>query len=125
MSQEQTTNESKRAVAKKIFEEVNGFPAPEPTDFLQEVSLDHIFGEVWTRSTLTRKERRWITLTAIAMTGAQPAMDIHVRSALATGDISREEMAEFVAHFSHYAGFPLGSQIYTSFMRISSELDAA
>ena len=125
MSEQEKSDESKRATGKQVFEEVNGFPAPDPSDFLQEITLDHIFGEVWTRSGLTRKERRWITLTAIAMTGAQPAMDIHIRSALQGGDISREEMGEFVAHFSHYAGFPLGSQAYTAFMRIAAELDNA
>ena len=115
----------KRARAKAMFEEVNGFPAPDPPDFFQETTLDHIFGEVWTRSGLTKKERRWITLTTIAMTGAETAMGVHVRSALASGDITREEMAEFAAHFAHYAGFPIAAQLYQTIRRVAAELDAA
>ena len=118
-------DDERRRAARTIFEEVNGFPAPEPTDFFQQASLDHVFGEVWTRPGLTRKERRWITLTTIAMTGAQTALEVHVRSALASGDIQREEMAEFVAHFAHYAGFPIATAFYTTFMRIAAELDGA
>ena len=118
------SDDEKRARAKAIFEEVNGFPAPEPPDFFQETSLDHIFGEVWTRPGLTRKERRWITLTTIAMTGAETALTVHVRSALTSGDITREEMLEFAAHFAHYAGYPIATGLYTTIQRISAELDA-
>ena len=52
-------------------------------------------------------------------------MNVHVRSALVSGDISREEMSEFVAHFAHYAGFPIATQLYTTFMRVAGELDDA
>ena len=113
----------KRKRAKAMFREVNRFPASDPPDFFQETSLDHVFGDVWTRPGLTRKERRWITLTTVAMTGAQPAMDIHVRSALESGDITREEMGEFASHFAHYAGFPIATVFYTAFMRIAAEIE--
>ena len=117
--------DERRERAKAIFEEVNCFPAPEPTDFFTEATLDHVFGEVWTRPGLTRKERRWITLSAIAMTGAEMAMGVHIRSALTSGDITREEMREFVAHFAHYGGHPLAASFYTTFMRIAAELEGA
>ena len=118
-------DDAKRARAKEIFQEVNQFPAPDPTDFFQETSLDHIFGEVWTRPGLTRKERRWISLTTIAMTGADTAMEVHIRSALSSGDITEREMSEFVAHFAHYAGFPIATRFYTTFRRIAAERDEA
>ena len=119
------SDDARRARAKAMFEEVNGFTAPDPPDFFQETTLDHIFGDVWTRPGLTRKERRLITLTTIAMTGAATAMDVHVRSALQSGDITREEMGEFAAHFAHYAGFPIATQLYTTYQRIAAELDAS
>ena len=119
------SDDARRSRAKAMFEEVNGFPAPDPPDFFQETTLDHIFGDVWTRPGRTRKERRLITLTTIAMTGAATAMEVHVRSALQSGDLSREEMGEFAAHFAHYAGFPIATQLYTTFQRIAAELDAA
>jgi alkylhydroperoxidase/carboxymuconolactone decarboxylase family protein YurZ len=46
-------------------------------------------------------------------------------AALTSGDLSREEMGEFAAHFAHYAGFPIATQLYTTFQRIAAELDAA
>jgi 4-carboxymuconolactone decarboxylase len=116
---------NRRERAKAMFEEVNGFPAPtDPPDFFQQASLDQVFGEVWTRSGLTRKERRWITLTTIAMTGAETAMNVHIRSALGSGDITREELTEFCGHFAHYAGFPIATRFYHAFQRIVAEIDA-
>ena len=118
------SDETLRARGKRSFHEVNQFPAPEPSDFFQEVTVDHIFGDVWTRPGLTRKERRWITLTTIAMTGAQTAMDVHVRSALQSGDIAVDELREFAAHFAHYAGFPLAAGFYATLTRIAAEIGA-
>jgi 4-carboxymuconolactone decarboxylase len=40
------------------------------------------------------------------MTGAPVAMETHIGAALSTGDISLEEMQEFVVHFAAYAGHP-------------------
>lgn len=117
-------DETKRERARAIFEAVNGFapPEPDPTDFFQKTALDHVFGEVWSRPGLTRKERRWISLTTIAMTGAETALEVHVRAALESGDIRPAEMEEFVAHFAHYAGFPLAANLFTAFKRIAAEL---
>ena len=118
-------DDPKRRRAQALYEEINGFAAPEPTDFFQETALDHVFGEVWSRPGLTRKERRFITLTTVAMTGAEVAMDVHIRAALSSGDLSDEEMREFAAHFAHYAGFPIAARFYTAFQRIAAERDSS
>ena len=113
-----------RTRAKELWQEVNQFPAPEPADGFLEATLDQVFGRVWSRPGLTRKERRWITLTSIAALGATDALEVHVRSALQSGDITPEEMKEFALHFAHYAGWPLASQLYTTIIRIISEQQA-
>ena len=115
---------SERERARKIWEDVNQFPALEPSDDYVGMTLDHVFGEVWTRPGLTRKERRWITLTAIASAGVQGALEVHIRSALQSGDITRDEMLEFAIHFAHYAGWPLSSLLYTTATRIAGEVES-
>jgi 4-carboxymuconolactone decarboxylase len=45
------------------------------------------------------------------MAGQITAVQAHVRSAVDTGDISLEELAEFALHFAVYAGWPLGSLV--------------
>lgn len=111
-----------RARARELFEEVNGFPATPPADPYLETTLDHVFGRIWSRPGLTRKERRWITLTAIAAQGADLALEVHLRSALESGDISGEEMVEFALHFAHYAGWPASAQLYTTTRRLLGEI---
>jgi 4-carboxymuconolactone decarboxylase len=113
-----------RERARQKWEEVNRFPALEPADDYVGMTLDHVFGQVWTRPGLSRKERRWISLTAIACAGVQGALDVHVRSALQSGDITRDEMLEFSIHFAHYAGWPLSSQLYATATRIADELES-
>lgn len=91
------------------FADVNGFAIPDPEEHaspLVELTIDHVFSEVWNRPGLTRKERRWIAITSVAAAGAEMALKIHVQGALQSGDITIEELREFVAHFAVYQGFP-------------------
>jgi 4-carboxymuconolactone decarboxylase len=91
----------------ETFTEVTGLPAPNRgDDYVADVVIDQVFAELWTRPGLTRKERRWISITCACMTGAQIAMETHLGAALRTGDISFDELREFVVHFAAYAGHP-------------------
>jgi 4-carboxymuconolactone decarboxylase len=89
------------------FSEVTGMRAPNRgDDYVADVVIDQVFAEIWTRPGLTRKERRWIAITCACMTGAPFAMETHLGAALRTGDISLEELQEFVIMFAVYAGHP-------------------
>ena len=91
----------------EAFSQVTGMPAPERgDDYVADVVIDQVFAEIWTRPGLTRKERRWISITCACMTGAPVAMETHFGAALRTGDISIHELREFVIHFAAYAGHP-------------------
>jgi 4-carboxymuconolactone decarboxylase len=115
----------RRKRAERMFREVAMVDALPPTDAYLERTLDAVFGEIWTRPGLTRKERRWIALCCAACDGAPVARESHVRAALASGDVSRDEMLEFVLQFAHYAGWPRSSDLYATFQRVCAELDAA
>ncbi len=91
----------------EIFSEVTGLPAPSRgDDYVADVVIDQVFAEIWTRPGLTRKERRWISITCACMTGAPLAMETHFGAALRSGDMSVEELREFIIHFAAYAGHP-------------------
>ena len=100
--------QERRERGQRVFAEVNGFEIPvvPGNSPLAELTVDHVFGEIWTRPGLTRKERRWIALTSVAAASADQALKIHVAGALGSGDITIDEMREFVAHFAVYQGFP-------------------
>ena len=94
------------------FSAVTGWPAPNRgDDYLADVVVDQVFAELWTRPGLTRKERRWIAITCACMTGAPVAMEAHMGAALRTGEITVEELREFVLHFAAYAGYPRATAV--------------
>jgi len=119
-------DDTRRQAGRAMFEEVNGFPAPESDLPLIEMTVDHVFGEVWTRPGLTRKERRWIAITAVASAGAETALRVHVGTALGSGDVTIDEMREAVAHFAVYQGYPravlLNSVVEETWARMQADV---
>ena len=72
---------------------------------LYEMSVGHLFGDVWARKGLSLRERQLVTLAAnIAM--ARPTGNYsHYRSAQHIG-ITQQEICEVIIQVGHYAGWP-------------------
>jgi 4-carboxymuconolactone decarboxylase len=88
------------------FADVNLVPAPQPdSPYMHAGILSFVFGHVWQRPGLTRRERRFITVACVAIDDAPIPLWSHVTSALHSGDITKEEMDELVLHFAAYYGF--------------------
>ncbi|MGW1024787.1 carboxymuconolactone decarboxylase family protein [Streptomyces sp. NPDC002577] len=85
-------------------------PSPATTPF-GRASRDFLFGEVWSRPGLSRRDRRWVTLTCVAAADSPQPIEQHVHAALASGDIGLEAMLEFVLHFAVYCGWPKASHL--------------
>lgn len=95
----------------RTFIEVMTFPPPQDkSPVTQHELIDFVFGEVWTRPGLTRRERRFITLACVADADAEAPLQDHVYAALNSGDLSIVEMRETVLHFAVYAGWPKASR---------------
>jgi 4-carboxymuconolactone decarboxylase len=94
-----------------MFELVNTYAPAEAKNVYRKAAIDVVFGQVWTRPGLSRRQRRWVSLTGAGLTGTQTAMTVHVYGALNSGDISAEEMGEFLLHFCCYAGFPKATMV--------------
>jgi 4-carboxymuconolactone decarboxylase len=75
-------------------------------DFLQ-VTVENLFGDIWTRPELELKERSMITVAALTVLGRSPELKGHLRGALNIG-ISREKINEMMIHLAHYGGWPVG-----------------
>jgi len=90
----------------KEFRDVNLVPAPPPdTPYTQAGILNFVFGHVWQRPGISRKDRRFITVASVALDDAPIPLRSHVTSALHSGDITKEEMDEVVVQFAAYYGF--------------------
>src|SRR6478735_4486676 len=67
---------------------------------------DFLFGQVWPRPGLSRKDRRWVTLTCVAAADSPWPIEDHVYAALNSGDITLEEILEFIVQLAVYCGWP-------------------
>ncbi len=90
----------------EAFVSINLLPAPSPqTPYRHAGILSFVFGHVWQRPGLTRRERRIITVASVAIDDSPIPLKTHVRSAVLSGEISKEEMDEIVLQFAAYYGF--------------------
>ena len=87
---------------------------PPVTDPYTEVTTDHLMGRIWTRPGLARRDRRLVTLTIAAVTGQGGLLRNHLRASLESGDLSIEELHEWVVHVAHYGGWPAGTTAYAA-----------
>ena len=85
-------------------------PDPAMSPFAQ-ASQDFVFGQIWSRPGLSRRDRRWVTLACVAGADTVGPMNDHVYAALNSDDMTLAEMLEFVLQFAVYCGWPKGSQV--------------
>ncbi len=118
------TEESQQRLetGKRVFREVTGLEPPVGSPAFEASMLPHVFGEIWTRPGLTRKERRWISLTCAATSGTLLPVEAHVRGALKSGDITLDELNEWVLQMAQYAGWPTGAVLDTTVRKIALEV---
>ncbi len=99
-----------RERALSTYEEVLCKPYEGSATPLEEAGLlDYVYGEVWNRPGLTRRERRLITFTCVGAADSTAAMTEQVYGALRSGDLSCDELYEAVLHFAVYCGWPKAS----------------
>ncbi|MCP4007110.1 MAG: carboxymuconolactone decarboxylase family protein [bacterium] len=97
-------------------------PAPPPGAMpFFDVMLEQLFGEVWTRSALSQRDRRLVTMGVIAALGEREAWAIQVRSALKNEELNPEQVREMVIHLAQYAGYPRVSGLVSESEKVLQE----
>jgi 4-carboxymuconolactone decarboxylase len=85
------------------FADVNLVPAPPSDSPYQHAGiLNFVFGHVWQRPRLGRRERRFLTVACVGICEAPLPIWSHVGSALRSGDVTKTEMDELVRQFRAY-----------------------
>ncbi|KAA0108907.1 carboxymuconolactone decarboxylase family protein [Mycolicibacterium sp. P1-5] len=99
----------RRERGRRAFAEVMTFAAPQDDTPAAAGLIDFVYGEVWSRPVLSRRDRRFVTLACVAAADADAPLRDHVYAALNSDDVSITEMREAVLHFAVYAGWPKAS----------------
>jgi len=73
---------------------------------LAEISDTLIYGEVWERPGLSRRDRSLITVAALLALGREKQLEGHLARALANS-VTRDEIGELITHLAFYAGWPV------------------
>lgn len=84
---------------------------------LQKYVSEFVWGGVWTRPGLERRDRSLITLGILMALGQHTELATHVRAGLKNG-LTRNEISEAVIHATAYVGTPAG----ISAMRVVQEI---
>jgi len=72
---------------------------------LIELSETVLYGDVWERPGLSKRDRSLITLAALTAMYRGDQLSGHIERALANG-VTRAEIGELVTHLAFYAGWP-------------------
>jgi 4-carboxymuconolactone decarboxylase len=72
---------------------------------LAELTDEVLFGEVWSRSELSQRDRSLVTVAALIANGNTEQLRSHLSRARANG-ISDTELTEVMTHLAFYTGWP-------------------
>ena len=89
--------------------EVYAWEMPDmPGDFFA-LTVDHLFGDIWSRPGLSMRDKRIMTLSVVTASGLPDLAEIQVNAALHNEEMTEGELREMAMFITHYVGFPLGS----------------
>ena len=83
---------------------------------LAELTADMLFGDVWERPELSKRDRSLITVANLVALYRTDQLRGHIGRALDNG-VTKEEISEVILHTTFYAGWPVGANaclLYTS-----------
>ena len=100
-----------RAAGMAKMQEVYGFTV-DPADLegpYVDVTVDHLFGAIWTREALGLRDRRMATIGVLAAQNLPGLLEVQFDAALERGELTEEQLRELVLHLTHYVGWPLST----------------
>ena len=72
---------------------------------MAELSADVLFGDVWERPQLSKRDRSLITVAALVALYRTGQLRGHINRALDNG-VTKEEIGEVITHMAFYGGWP-------------------
>jgi 4-carboxymuconolactone decarboxylase len=101
--------------------EVYAWEMPDmPGDYFA-LTVDHLFGRIWTREGLSMRDKRIMTLSVVTALGLQDLAEVQVNAALQNGELTEDELREMAIFLTHYVGFPLGSGFNGVIQRVAAK----
>lgn len=77
----------------------------EISPYLAVLTANVLFGDVWERPGLSKRDRSLITMAALTVLYRTEQLRGHFRRALDNG-VTKEEIGEMITHLAFYGGWP-------------------
>jgi 4-carboxymuconolactone decarboxylase len=81
------------------------------TEF-QDLITRYAWDEIWNRPGLDHKTRRMLVIAMTAAIGRWEEFSLHVRAALASGDLSQDDLKEVLLQAAVYCGIPTANTAF-------------
>ena len=90
--------------------------APALGDYTDKV----LFGEVWERPELSKRDRSLITVATLVALYRTNELPFHLKRALENG-VTKDELIELIKHLAFYAGWPAANTAVTIARQVFAE----
>lgn len=90
----------------------------------QEMITETAWGNVWSRTDWTKRERSIVTIALLAALGQDEEVAMHIRATANTG-ATKEDIREALMHVAIYAGVPAANHAFKIAKNTYAEMEAA
>ena len=93
----------------------------EITPHLAELTTKVLYGDVWERPGLSKRDRSLITVAALTALYRTDQLRVHIRLAIENG-VTKEEICEVITHMAFYGGWPTAANAVLVAKKVFDEL---
>jgi 4-carboxymuconolactone decarboxylase len=101
--------------------EVYAWEMPDVPGEFFALTVEHLFGRIWTRPGLSMRDRRMMLIAVLTALNQEELLEVQVNAVLQNEELTREELREMAIFLTHYVGFPLGSKLDGVIKRVTAK----
>lgn len=94
------------------------------TEDFQSLITRYAWGEIWSRAGLDTRTRRVLVIGTLVALNQPEELAMHVRAALASGDLSAHDVKEIVLQQAIYCGVPAANAAFRIVGEVLAEINA-
>ena len=119
----------RRALGEKMFEAVYGgvvpIPPKERQDEFFDFTIENLFSEVWSRDSLSIRDRRLVAMGIMAALGEDGTFEIQLKAAISKGELNKQQIKDLMVFLTQYVGFPRATRMLPAAWRAYDAIDKA
>jgi 4-carboxymuconolactone decarboxylase len=91
---------------------------------LVELTDSVLFGDIWERPGLSKRDRSLITVAALVAMNRMEQLRFHIPNALKNG-VTKDEIVEVITHLAFYSGWPNSMNVVQLAKELFSQADTS